>query len=90
MTQCTQPLVRHISLYSNITSPFSTCDHLYRPLGKREKKSKGPTVMRRWMVMAITQLNPQDKLASLITQRQWQSALELAQQHHLSPDDVYK
>jgi hypothetical protein len=42
------------------------------------------------MVMAITQLNPQDKLASLITQRQWQSALELAQQHHLSPDDVYK
>jgi len=42
------------------------------------------------MVMAITQLSPQDKLASLITHRQWQSALELAQQHQLSPDDIYK
>ncbi|KAL0036267.1 hypothetical protein WJX79_010808 [Trebouxia sp. C0005] len=61
-----------------------------RPLGKREKKSKAPTVMRRWMVMAITQLSPQDKLASLITHRQWQPALELAQQHQLSPDDIYK
>ncbi|DBB06293.1 hypothetical protein WJX77_007210 [Trebouxia sp. C0004] len=61
-----------------------------RPLGKRGKKSKAPTVMRRWMLMAITHLSPQDKLASLITHRQWQSALELAQQHQLSPDDIYK
>jgi len=42
------------------------------------------------MLMAITQLSPQDKVASLITQRHWQSALDLAQQRQLSPDDIYK
>ena len=47
-------------------------------------------MMRRWMVVSITQLTPHDKLTSLISQRQWQAALELAAQHQLSADDVHK
>ena len=46
--------------------------------------------MRRWMVISVTQLSPRDKLTSLISQKQWQAALELATQHQLSPDDIYK
>ena len=65
-------------------------DLVCRPLGRKAKKSSAPTVMRRWMVVSITQLSPHDKLTSLISGRQWQAALELAAQHQLSPDDVYK
>ena len=61
-----------------------------RPLGRRQKKSTAPTVMRRWMLVGITQLNPQDKLTRLVSQQQWQAALDLAMQHQLSPDDIYK
>ena len=61
-----------------------------RPLGGRAKKSSAPTVMRRWMVVSITQLSPHDKLTGLISQGQWQAALELAAQHQLSTDDIYK
>ena len=46
--------------------------------------------MRRWMVVGVSQVSPEAKLASLVTQGRWQDALDLALQHQISPDDVYK
>ena len=70
--------------------PETMQDLACRPLGRKAKKSSAPTVMRRWMVVSISQLSPHDKLTSLISQGQWQAALELAAEHQLSNDDVYK
>lgn len=61
-----------------------------RPLGRKARKTTAPTVMRRWMVVSITQMGPHDKLNSLISHRQWQAASDLAAEHQLSTDDVYK
>ena len=61
-----------------------------KPLPKRQRKLKRPTIMKRWMLIQVTQQDPQGKLHSLIESQQWDNALELAQQHQLSPDDIYK
>ena len=82
----TMPKPLQQALYTS----FKNQSHECRPLSKRQRKSKAPTVMQRWMLMAITQLDPQDKIASLICQQRWQPALEVAVQFQLSPDDIYK
>lgn len=91
---CVTTIPRYITMPKPLQQPlypsFVKESHECRPLGKRQRKSKAPTVMQRWMLMAITQLDPQDKLASLVSQQRWQPALDVAMQFQLSPDDIYK
>lgn len=69
---------------------FSPLLQAAKPLKARHRKRKGPTVMRRWMLIQVTQLDPQGKLNSLIAKQQWHDAFKLAEQYQLSPDDAYK
>ena len=57
---------------------------------QRAHQHKLPSVMRKWRLVRVTELQPEDKLAHLNENRQWATALELADAYQLPKDDTYK
>lgn len=57
---------------------------------ERGREGKLPAVMRKWRLVQVTELQPEDKLAHLNDNRKWAAALELANAYQLPTDDIYK